>query len=106
VRGLLLVTPFADLAGVMRHHYPFVPPFLLLDRFRPAADLAGFAGPVFILAAGRDEVTTLAEAEALHAALPGPRRLVVQRGATHNGLDLSPGLPAWDDAVGFLAGGR
>lgn len=106
VRGLLLVTPFADLAGVMRHHYPFVPPFLLLDRFRPAVELAGFPGPVYILAAGRDEVTTLAQAEALHEALPGPKRLVVQPGATHNGLNLSPGLADWDEAVAFLSRGR
>jgi len=106
VRGLILVTPFADLAGVMRHHYPFVPPFLLLDRFRPAEELAAFPGPVFILAAGRDEVTTLGEAEALHEALTGPRRFTVQEGATHNGLDLSPGRPEWDDAVGFLSRGR
>jgi len=106
VRGLILVTPFADLAGVMRHHYPFVPPFLLADRFRPAEELAAFAGPVFILAAGRDEVTTLEQAEALHEALAGPKRLVVQPGATHNGLDLSPGLPDWDEAVAFLSRGR
>jgi len=103
VRGLLLVTPYADLAGVMRHHYPFVPPFLLADRFRPARDLAAFRGPVFLLAAGRDEVTTLDEAKVLAAALTGPHRLVVQPQATHNGLDLSPRLALWDEAVGFLA---
>lgn len=103
VRGLILITPFADLAGVMRHHYPFAPPFLLLDRFRPAAELAGFPGPVYILAAGRDEVTTLAEAEALHRALGGPKRLAVQPDATHNGLDLSPGRPEWDEAISFLS---
>ncbi len=106
VRGLILVTPFADLAAVMQVHYPFVPSPLLADRFRPEEDLAAFDGPVYLLAAGRDEVTTLPQAEALHAALAGPKRLAVQPGATHNGLDLSPGRPEWDEAVGFLARGR
>jgi hypothetical protein len=105
VGGLILVTPFADLAGVMRHHYPFVPPFLLADRFRPAQDLATFRRPVFILAAGRDEITTPEQAEALYGALGGPRRLVVQPEATHNGLDLSAGRPEWDEAVAFLSRG-
>jgi pimeloyl-ACP methyl ester carboxylesterase len=106
VRALLLVTPFADLAEVMRIHYPVLPSFLLADRYRPARDLAAFAGPVFLLAAGQDEVTTLGQAEALEKALPGPKRLVVQPGASHNGLDLSPGLPTWDEAVAFLAAAR
>lgn len=106
VQGLLLVTPYADLAAVMRVHYPVVPSFLLADRFRPEEDLAAFDAPVFILAAGRDEVTTLGQAETLHAALPGPKRLAVQPGATHNGLDLSPGRPEWDEAVAFLGRGR
>jgi pimeloyl-ACP methyl ester carboxylesterase len=105
VGALLLVTPFADLAAVMRIHYPVVPTFVLADRFRPARDLAAFPGPVFMLAAGQDEVTTLGQAEALAAALTGPKRLVVQLRATHNGLDLSPGLRTWDEAVDFLAGG-
>jgi hypothetical protein len=103
VRALLLVTPFADLAGVMRHHYPFLPAFLLLDRFRPADDLSGWRGPAFLWAAGEDEVTTLAQARALHDALGEPRRLVIEEGATHNGLDLSPRSPAWDEAVAFLS---
>ncbi|BDG03184.1 hypothetical protein AMOR_21800 [Anaeromyxobacter oryzae] len=101
VRGLVLVTPYADLAAVARLHYPIVPPWLLRDRFRPARDLAAFRGPAVVLVAGADEVVGPAEGRRLFAALPGPKRLVEQPGATHNGIDLaSPAL--WDEVVAFL----
>ncbi|HET9553900.1 MAG TPA: hypothetical protein VFP50_13095, partial [Anaeromyxobacteraceae bacterium] len=104
VRGLLLVTPFADLAAVARRHYPMLPAFLIRDRYAPARDLARWRGPAVVLAAGADEVTTLAQAQALFDALQGPKKLVVQDRATHNGLDLSPRLPVWDEVVAFLGG--
>lgn len=106
VRGLLLVTPFAELVAVARHHYPFLPGWLLVDRWAPLRDLAGWRGPAVVLLAGADEVVTRGEGERLFAALAGPRRLAVEEGAGHNGLDLSPGLAFWDEAVGFLAAPR
>jgi len=106
VHGLLLVTPFAELAAVARHHYPLLPSWLLLDRWAPLRDLAGWRGPAVVLLAGADEVVTRGEGERLFAALAGPRRLRVEEGAGHNGLDLSPGLAFWDEAVGFLASQR
>lgn len=36
--GMLLRSPFSDLAAVARHHYPFVPTALLKDEF-PVADI-------------------------------------------------------------------
>ena len=102
VRGLLLVTPFAELAAVARHHYPLLPGWFLLDRWSPLRDLAGWSGPAVVLLAGADEVVTRGEGERLFAALAGPRRLGVEEGASHNGLNLSPGLRFWDEAVGFL----
>jgi alpha-beta hydrolase superfamily lysophospholipase len=103
VRGLLLITPFADLASVARQHFPFVPSFFLRDRFRPARDLAGARLPVVVLVAGRDEVVTAAEGLRLFSALPEPKKLVEQPEANHNGLDLSPGNAVWAEAVRFLS---
>ena len=102
VRGLLLITPFADLAAVARHHFPFLPGFLLRDRYRPARDLGGYQGPVVILVAGLDEVVTAAEGRRLFDALAGPKKLVEVPEAKHNGLDHSPRLPFWKEAVEFL----
>jgi uncharacterized protein len=107
VRGLLLVTPFAELSAVARHHYPFLPAAFLRDRFAPARDLARSHAPVFLLVAGRDEIVTAEQGRLLFDAIPGPKRLVEQPNATHNGLDLAPELPFWRDAVLFLEeGGR
>jgi pimeloyl-ACP methyl ester carboxylesterase len=104
VRGLFLVTPFASLPELARHHYPFLPGFLLRDRFEPTRDLASFGGPVAILVAGRDEVVTAAQGRKLFQALPGPKRLWEQPGAQHNTLDLRPDGPLWREVTDFLAG--
>ncbi len=105
IGGVLLVTPFADLSTVARHHFPWLPAFFLRDRFRPARDLATFRRPAVVLVAGEDEVVTTAEGRRLFEALPGPKKLVEQPGATHNGLDLSPGLALWREVVRFLETG-
>jgi uncharacterized protein len=105
VRGLILVTPFAELAAVARLHYGAVAAALLRDRFAPARDLAAFRRPVVVLVAGRDEVVGAEQGRALFASLLGPKRLVEQPDATHNGLDLAPESPFWADAIAFLEAG-
>jgi len=106
VRGILLVTPFADLGAVAHHHFPFLPAAALRDRFRPARDLAAFRGPAVVVVAGRDEVVTPEQGRALFTALAGPKRLLEQPGARHNALDLRPEARWWGEAVEFLATGR
>jgi pimeloyl-ACP methyl ester carboxylesterase len=106
VRGLLLVTPFADLGAVAHDHFPILPASALRDRFRPARDLSRFDGPAVVLVAGRDEVVPPAHGRALYAALRGPKRLVEEPEAGHATVDLSPEAAWWDDAVEFLARGR
>jgi pimeloyl-ACP methyl ester carboxylesterase len=101
VRGLLLVTPFADLGTVARRHYPFIPAWFIRDRFRPARDLAAFRKPVVVLIAGRDEIVGADESRRLAAALPGPKEIIEQPLATHNTLDLST-RAFWVSAVQFL----
>jgi alpha-beta hydrolase superfamily lysophospholipase len=103
VRGVFLVTPFARLADVARHHYPFLG-FLLRDRWAPAEDLEGYRGNVAVLVAGRDEVVTADQGRRLFAELQSTKRLWEQPEATHNGLDLAPASPWWDEVVAFLAG--
>lgn len=88
VRGVVLVTPYARMAEVARLHYPWLPGFLLRDRWAPQDDLAGFRGPVALLLAGQDEVVTQGQGEQLFTALPGPKQRFVEPEATHNGLAL------------------
>jgi pimeloyl-ACP methyl ester carboxylesterase len=104
VKGMVLVTPFARMTDVVRLHYPWLPTSLLRERYAPQSDLAGFAGPAVVLLAGRDEVVGAAQGRRLFEALRGPKRLSVQEGAGHNGIDLDPASPFWAEAAGFLAG--
>jgi uncharacterized protein len=103
VRGLLLVTPFARLAEVARHHYSILADLFLRDRWAPADDLAGYAGPTALLLAGRDEVVTAEQGRRLYAALRGKKRLWGQAEAAHNSLDLGPENAWWDEVVAYLA---
>ncbi len=101
VRGLLLITPFADIGPVARRHFPLIPTWFVRDRFRPARDLAAFRDPVVVLIAGRDEVVGADEGRQLAAALPGPKQVIEQPLATHNTIDLA--TPSfWVQAVRFL----
>jgi pimeloyl-ACP methyl ester carboxylesterase len=102
VRGVLLVTPLASVPAVARRHFPGVPSFLLADRFESGPALARFGGPVAFLVAGRDEVVFADLGRALFDAYPGPKRLVVQEGASHNGLRYDPGDATWRDLATFL----
>lgn len=55
--GLVLRSPFTELAAVGSHHYPFLPVGLLLrDRFPVSAHLAAGAVPVTVLRGTADSV--------------------------------------------------
>lgn len=75
--GLVLESAPASLAGVARHHYPWLPvQWLLTARYDALARLPRVHAPLLILHSPRDEIVPFAMAEALHAAAPGPARLV------------------------------
>jgi pimeloyl-ACP methyl ester carboxylesterase len=106
VRGLLLVTPLKSVPEVARRHYPWLPGFLLLDRFDTAKALGRFHGPVAFVLAGEDEVVFTDLGRALHDGYAGPKRLWVQPGRHHNTLVYEPRDPMWREIVaGLLAGG-
>jgi pimeloyl-ACP methyl ester carboxylesterase len=105
VHGLVLLTPLARMRDLVRLHYPLLPSLLLRDRYAPEDDLAGFHGPAVLVLAGRDEVVGIDQGRRLAERLPGPKRVVVQDAAAHNGLELDPEGPLWPEVVGFLAAG-
>ena len=86
VAGVLLCTPWHDLAGVARVHYPWLPVGLLLrDRFDNAAALQNYRGPVVVVTAGNDEIIPAAEGRRLYQALATPVKLLHEiPGAYHN----------------------
>jgi uncharacterized protein len=102
--GLVLRSPFTDLASVGRVHYPFLPvhPVLLMDRY-PVADLvARMTVPTTVVYGTRDSVVPPDQSRSVAAASAGPTRIVVVEGADHNDSELLEGR-ALIDAVVELA---
>jgi pimeloyl-ACP methyl ester carboxylesterase len=83
--ALLLITPWDRLARVGAHHYPWLPvKWLLRDDYDTQSRLAGFSRPVVVAVAEHDRIVPAPLGVALHAALGGPRHLVVIAAADHN----------------------
>ncbi|MEM1154315.1 MAG: alpha/beta hydrolase [Pseudomonadota bacterium] len=103
IAGLLLVTPFARLADVASHHYPFLPVSLLLtERYDSLEALSNYAGPVAFLLAGRDEVVTTEQGQLLYDSYQGPKWLWIEEDAGHNTLPYRSSARWWQQAGDFL----
>ncbi|MQA14458.1 MAG: alpha/beta hydrolase [Pseudonocardiaceae bacterium] len=83
--GLLLRSPFTDLASVARHHYPFLPVRALLrDHFPVVAPIRGVTVPTTVVYGSGDSVVPPGQSRAVAAAAGGPVEVVVVAGADHN----------------------
>jgi uncharacterized protein len=83
--GLVLRSPFADLASVGRVHYPFLPVRTLLrDRFPVRDQIARVAVPTTVVLGTRDSIVPPDQSRAVAEAAPGLTRLVEVEGADHN----------------------
>jgi pimeloyl-ACP methyl ester carboxylesterase len=106
IAGLLLITPWDRLAHVGSHHYPWLPvKWMLRDDYDTLQRLATFDRPVVVVVAEHDSIVPAPLGTALHAALGGPKRLVVIKASDHNDW---PGLVDatwWRTAIAFALGG-
>jgi uncharacterized protein len=83
--GLVLRSPFVDLAAVAQVHFPFLPVTLLLrDRFPLVDPLATVKSPVAVVYGTRDSIVPAAQSRAVADAAPVLRQLVAVEGADHN----------------------
>ncbi len=90
--GLVLRSPFADLASVGQAHYPFLPVrFLLRDRYPLAEQLATVKVPVAVVYGGADSVVPPQQSRAVAGAAQTLVRLVEVEGADHNDPSLLDG---------------
>ncbi|MGH3420468.1 MAG: alpha/beta hydrolase, partial [Streptosporangiaceae bacterium] len=90
--GLVLRSPFTDLAAVGSRHYPLLPVRLLLrDRF-PVTKLIGQARvPTVVVYGSADTIVPPEQSVAVAAAAGGPVRTVEIVGANHNDAALLEG---------------
>ena len=102
--GLVLRSPFVDLAAVGAEHYPFLPVRALLrDRYPVAERVATIRVPTTVVLGDADSIVPPAQSRAVAAAAAGLHRLVEVPGADHNDRVLLDG-DALVDAVVDLAG--
>jgi uncharacterized protein len=90
--GLILRSPFVDLASVGRVHYPFLPVRTLLrDRYPLADYLASVKVPTTVVYGSRDSIVPPEQSRAVAAAAAGETSVVEIAGANHNDLALLDG---------------
>jgi uncharacterized protein len=90
--GLVLRSPFTDLAAVGREHYPFLPVRLLLrDRFPVTDPVSRVHAPTMVVYGTADSIVPPAQSIAVAKAVAGPVRLIAVDGADHNDAALLVG---------------
>ena len=91
--GLVLRSPFVDLASVGRVHYPFLPvrTLLLRDRYPLADHLTSVKVPTTIVYGSRDSIVPPEQSRAVASVAAGETRVVEIAGADHNDLALLNG---------------
>jgi fermentation-respiration switch protein FrsA (DUF1100 family) len=90
--GLVLRSPFVDLASVGQAHYPFVPVRLLLKDDYPLVEhLAEVKAPVTVVYGDRDSVVPAEQSRTVAESAPRLWRLLEVAGADHNDRALLDG---------------
>ncbi len=90
--GMVLRSPFTDLAAVGSRHYPFLPVRLLLqDRFPVAEPVASVRAPTAVVYGSRDTTVPPELSAAVASAAAGLVRRVEVAGADHNDRALLAG---------------
>jgi fermentation-respiration switch protein FrsA (DUF1100 family) len=107
--GLVLRSPFVDLAAVGTEHYPFLPVRLLLrDRYPVAEQVARVRVPTTVVHGGADTIVPPAQSRRVADAAAGLHRRVEVPGADHNDAVLLDGAALVDAVVELatMTGGR
>jgi alpha-beta hydrolase superfamily lysophospholipase len=90
--GLVLRSPFLDLASVGAHHYPFLPVRALLrDRYPVAENVARVRVPTVVIYGSADTVVPAEQSQAVAQQSAGLVNAVVVAGADHNDAALVGG---------------
>lgn len=98
--GLVLRSPFVDLAAVGSVHYPFLPVRALLrDEYRLAEHVAQVEAPTTVVYGEQDSIVPPEQSRRVAAAAPRLHELVEVPGADHNDAVLVHGEPVVEAVV-------
>jgi fermentation-respiration switch protein FrsA (DUF1100 family) len=100
--GLVLRSPFVDLAAAGHVHYRFLPVAILLrDRFSLVAQLAAVKSPVTVVYGTRDSIVAAEQSRTVAEAAPALRQLLADNGADHHDPVLLDGNQLINAVVGL-----
>ena len=106
VSGIILFSPYHQLAAVAQSHYPLLPArWLLLDDFKSDNYLKNFHGLVGIVIDGKDEIVPAKFGRRLFDGYAGPKRLWEYPKSNHVELG-EPPAKFWQAAIGFWRSGN
>jgi len=90
--GMVLRSPFVDLASVGRHHYPYLPVRMLLrDRYPVADNLGRVRVPVVVACGTADSVVPVEQSRTVAGTAPHLHALLEIEDADHDDLALLSG---------------
>jgi hypothetical protein len=102
-RALILRSPFASLAAVARHHYPFLPVrWLLKERHDTLGLVRRVSCPTLVIAGDRDSIVPVSQTQQVYEAAAGPKRLITIKGADHNDREMLDGRELMEAVSAFL----
>lgn len=102
-RALVLRSPFASLADVARHHYPFLPVrWLLRERHETARLIQRVSAPTLVITSDDDSIVPVSQTRQVYEAAREPKTLLTIEGADHNDFDLLAGQRLIDAVLEFL----
>ncbi len=102
--ALILETPFLSIPAMARVHYPFVPSFLVSNRFDNASRIGSVEVPTLLILAELDEVAPPSHGRKLFGLVRSAKTLVVIAAAHHNDAYAVGGETYWQAWERFLAG--
>jgi uncharacterized protein len=101
--ALILRSPFASMAEVGAHHYPFLPVrWLLRDRYASLDRIHRVRAPLLVIYGERDSIVPPEQSRRLYEASPSAKTLVAVPGADHNDYELLAGDAMIRAIVTFL----
>ncbi len=85
-RGLILQSTFTSVRDMGRLHYPLVPRALIPDAYPSLRRIRELDTPLLVLHGECDAIVPPTHGRAIFEAAPGPKRMHVFAGASHNDL--------------------
>jgi alpha-beta hydrolase superfamily lysophospholipase len=100
--ALILRSPFTSVADMARAHYPFVPSFLIRDRYPVESQIATVQVPLLVVLGTADSIVPPGQSRRVFEAAAEPKELVEVEGLNHNDSGLSSSSELAETVRDFL----